>query len=137
MFNENLTLNQLFIKLLTIINKHRKGLSRTDYFHVGIFSLDKKDLNFSSINIKTDKLNVNLKFDSNIENFTDYDFHVIVKENKTNAFFFKPLKDFYNPKYFKLDNSLKVAYMECQHFHIPSILMINNLNIDLIIEKLK
>lgn len=137
MFNENLTLNQLFIKLLTIINKRRKGLSRADYFHVGIFSLDKKDLNFPSITIKTDGLNVNLKFDSNIENFANYDFHVIVKENKANAFCFKPLQDFYKPKYFTLDNSLKVAYIECQQFHIPSVLMIDDFNIDLMIEKLK
>lgn len=117
-----MTYNQLFIKLLTLINKRRKGFSHADFFHVGLFSFTNK---LSYIMPTIDGLNINFCFDENIEHFANYDFNAIIKENNDiNNLYIKPLNYFYRPKYFNIDNSLHVAYIECNKFYVPSSIII-------------
>ena len=109
-------MNNLIIKLLALINKRRHGLSRMDYFHVGLIS---DNLNLPVYIINTDTINIKIITDKYIENFSNYDLIVIIKENENYNFQIQPLSYFYTPEYFSLDNSLKVAYITCNKFYIP------------------
>lgn len=117
-----MTYNQLLIKLLTLINKRKKGFSRADFFHVGIFPFINKK---SYIMPTNDGLNINFCFDENLEHFSDYDLNIIVEENKNeNNLSIKPLNYFYQSEYFQIDNSLHIIHIKCNKFYIPSSIII-------------
>lgn len=116
------TYNELLIKLFILIDKKHTGLSHSDFFQVGIFSFNKKP----SYIMPALNIDIKINFDENIEHFADYDFNILVDENKSsNNLFIKPLNNFYNPRYYRIDNSLHIAYIECKKFFIPQQIVYN------------
>lgn len=119
-----MTLNDIIIRLLTLINNRRHGFSHADYFYVGIIS---DTVEISEYIIETDTINIKIISDKNIQNFIRYDLIVIIKENEENSIGLQlqPLSYFYTPRYFSLDNSLKAIYITCKKFYIPQEIIYN------------
>ena len=109
--------NELFIRLLILINNHRKNLTHSDYFRIMLIS---EDLNLPEYIIKTDNINIKLTVDKYIANFINYDFFILIEKGNINLLQIQPLSYFYTPKYFSLDSSLKIAHITCNDFYIPS-----------------
>lgn len=110
--------NQIILKLLILLNKKRAGLTHADYFRIGIFSLSAgtDKLLTDIVKMQTDNLSILFEFTKNdLSHFSDYDYNILLKEDKSLnnliSLSIVPLNYFFNPKEYKIDNSLKVTLL--------------------------